>query len=57
MEKAREYHGVVEIDVNRFCPGIVGQTNKIKLLSLIFITITIVYNLIIFLSSAYSLSK
>ena len=25
MKKARVYHGVVEIEVNRFCSGIVGQ--------------------------------
>ena len=55
-EKAREYHGVVEVDVS-LCAGIVAQTNKIKLLSLTFITITIVYHLIIFFSSAYLLSK
>ena len=29
MKKARYYHSVVEIDVS-LCPGIVGQTNKIK---------------------------
>ena len=56
MEKARDYHGVVEINVS-LCPGIVGQTNKSKTLSLTSITITIVYHLIIPLSSAYSLSK
>ena len=56
MEKARYHHAVVEIDVS-LCPGIVGQTNKIKLLSLTFITIAIVYHLIMFLSAAYSLSK
>ena len=28
MKKARSYHAVVAVDVNLFCPGIVGQTNK-----------------------------
>ena len=40
MKKERYNHGVVEID--HFCSGIVGQTNKIKLWSLTTITITIV---------------
>ena len=35
MEKAQVDHGVVEIDVNRFCSGIIGQTNKSKMLSLL----------------------
>ena len=34
MEKARDWHGVVEIDSSLLCSGIVGQNNKIKLLLL-----------------------
>ena len=53
-ERARKYHGVVEIDSALLCSGIVGQTNKSKLLSLNTIT-TIVYHLINFFLSTYLL--
>ena len=49
-ERARKYHGVVEIDSSFLCSGFVGQTNKSKLLSIDTIT-TIVYHLINFLST------